>query len=1346
MYPHTTPFFDLADAPSTLVELLRWRAARQPDQLAWTFLTDGDKEESRLTYLQLDRQAASIAGRLRAHKAEGQRVLILCPPGKSFISAFFGCLYAGAIAVPAYPPRLNHNLARMQSIVSDAQPSLVLTSSDLLKRLQTSFAVDEHLRQLMWLDADVLGEHESPDAHIHRAQNSDLAFLQYTSGSTGTPKGVMLSHENLLHNAGLVYQACSHTSSDRYFSWLPTFHDMGFMAGVLQPLYAGIPAILMSPAAFLQRPASWLQAISRYRATTSGAPDFAFDLCARKVKPEQLAGIDLSSWTIAFNGAEPVREETLRRFNAAFEPFGFRPQAFYPCYGLAEATLMVSGSRKLTKPCIASLDTRALAENRVVEAEGSEAQSQSFVGCGEPLPGQKVLIVHPETLLPCAPSEVGEIWVSGPSVAQGYWGRPDESERTFHARLATDSAETFLRTGDLGFISRGQLYITGRLKDLIIIRGRNLYPHDIEWSVERSHAALRQYGGAAFSVVVAGEERLCIVQEIERRRHAEAAAAIESIRRAVAEAHEAAVHTVVLIKAGSLPKTSSGKVQRHVCRQRLLAGSLEPVLAWHADAATETDAADRLLESSFETTFQTARDIERWLVAAVAAKYHVEPASIEVDQPLDRYGLDSLAAVELLHGVERRFGVSLSAHSFLDSPIIAHLSVEILSRLSSVETTLETGQLEAGADQTTASLSFNQKSLWFLHELAPESTAYNIARAVRFKNGLDVSALRAAFQSLVERHPSLRTTFALSGGEPVQRIERRTRVSFEVRDASGWNEQALGERLAAEAWLPFNLAQGPLMRVVLFKRGAHEYVMLLVVHHIVTDLWSLGVLMHELSVLYEAERSSHAASLSPQAVPYTNFVRWQAEMLRSVEGERARSYWSKQLGDGVPALELPSDRPRTPAHTSRGHSIEFKLDADTTRRLKEFGRVSGATLYMVLLAAFQTLLYRYTGQEDFAIGTPVSGRSRAQLAELVGYVVNMIAIRARLSGSLTFKELLATVRQTALEAFEHQDYPFSLLVEQLQAKRDESSSPIFQVMFALQNVYVAGEENVTAFALGDAGVQLRLGSLEMESIGIERTAVQFDLSLIMVEAAGELRASLEYNAELFESDTIRRIAQHFQVLIGSILSKPERRITDFHLLTAEEHRRAVYDWNATATAYPAHLCIHQLFEAQVSRTPQAVALYFDGQQLTYAELNARANQLARHLQTLGVGVESCVALLMHRSIELVVALLAILKAGAAYLPLDPELPEQRIAFMLSDAAAQLLITQAQFATSVAAYHLPVVVADAERSGWTQLRHRECRVASQRRECLLCHLHLRLDWTAQGRGDSASLSNQLTEGA
>ncbi|HYG08344.1 MAG TPA: condensation domain-containing protein, partial [Pyrinomonadaceae bacterium] len=1196
----------MADAPSTLAELLRWRAARQPHQLAWTFLTDGDREESSLTYLQLDRQAASIARRLREQKAEDERVLILCPPGKSFISAFFGCLYAGAIAVPAYPPRLNHNLARMQSIVYDAQPSIALTSGELLKRLQTSFAVDEHLRKLVWLDADAPGGEESPGSYCHRAQSSDLAFLQYTSGSTGAPKGVMLSHENLLHNAGLVYQACLHTSSDRYFSWLPAFHDMGFMAGVLQPLYAGIPAVLMSPASFLQRPVSWLQAISRYRATTSGAPNFAFDLCARKIKPEQLEGIDLSSWTIAFNGAEPVREETLRRFNAAFEPFGFRPQAFYPCYGLAEATLMVSGSRKLTKTHVASLDSRALEEDRVVEAESSEEQSQSFVGCGEPLPGQKVLIVHPETLMPCSPSEVGEIWVSGASVAKGYWGRPDESERTFNARLATDGSESFLRTGDLGFLSRGQLYITGRLKDLIILRGRNLYPHDIEWSVERSHPALRQYGGAAFSVVVEGEERLCIVQEIERRRHAEAATAIESIRRAVAESHEAAVHTVVLIKAGSLPKTSSGKVQRHVCRQRLQAGSLETVLAWHADAATETDAADRLLEASFEATFQTARDIERWLVSEVASKYQVDPASIEVDQPLDRYGLDSLAAVELLHSVERRFGVSLSAHSFLDSPIISRLSVEILSRLPGVETALETEPLEEDAEQTTASLSFNQKSLWFLRELEPESPAYNIARAVRFRNGLDVSALRAAFQSLVERHPSLRTTFVMGDGEPLQRIGRRTRAAFEVLDASGWSKQAFGERLSAEARMPFNLEQGPLLRVMLFERGAHEYVMLLVVHHIITDLWSLGVLMRELSAFYEAERSSHAATLSRRAVPYTNFVRWQTEMLRSAEGERWRSYWLQQLGDGVPALELPSDRPRMPAQTSRGQSVQFTLDTDTTRRLRDLGRASGATLYMVLMAAFQTLLYRYTGQEDFAIGSPVSGRSRAKLAGLVGYLVNMIAIRARLSGSQTYRELLATVRQTALEAFEHQDYPFSLLVEQLQAKRNQSRSPIFQVMFALQNVYLEGEDNVTAFALGDAGVQLRLGSLEMESIGIEQTPGQFDLSLIMVEAAGELRASLEYNAELFESDTIRRMAQHFQVLLESILSNPERLIADFNLLTAEEQRRQVYDWNDTATDYPAHLCIHQLFESQASRTPHAVALCFDNQQLTYAELNARA--------------------------------------------------------------------------------------------------------------------------------------------
>jgi acyl-CoA synthetase (AMP-forming)/AMP-acid ligase II len=455
-----------------------------------------------LTYRELQRRARAIAAALRFAGAKGERALLLFPPGLDFIEGFFGCLYAGVVAVPAYPPhfgKLDRSLPRLQAIIADAQATLVLTTSPILERAKLILTQAPDLKALCWLATDQVVSDVDEHWRAEHATCGDLAFLQYTSGSTGHPRGVMLTHANLLHNASLIFHVFEHTETDSYVSWLPMFHDMGFMVGVLQPLYAGIRAVVMSSAAFLQRPARWLEAISRYRATTSGGPNFAYDLCARKITADDAAALDLSSWTVAFNGAEPVRAETLARFAARFDQCGFRRAALYPCYGLAEATLVVTGGRKKSLPVI------------------KQVEAKTMVGCGGALAGERVIIVDPASLTELKDGQVGEIWVYGPSVARGYWNRPEETRQTFNAYLSDTGEGPFLRTEDLGFIEAGELYITGRIKDLIIIRGLNHYPQDIEWTVESCNTALRPGCSAAFTIEADGEERLVIVQEVDTR-------------------------------------------------------------------------------------------------------------------------------------------------------------------------------------------------------------------------------------------------------------------------------------------------------------------------------------------------------------------------------------------------------------------------------------------------------------------------------------------------------------------------------------------------------------------------------------------------------------------------------------------------------------------------------------------------------------------------------------------------------------------------------------------------------------------------------------------------------------
>lgn len=500
---------------STFIELLRNRAINQPDQIAYRFFQDGELETGSFTYAQLDQRARTIATKLQSLEATGTRALLLYPPGLEFIAAFFGCLYAGVVAVPAYPPRRNQSLARLQAILSNAEATIALTTTTLLDDITRRFQEFSEFTQLRWLATDPLSDIEADVWQPLAIDGDQLAFLQYTSGSTGTPKGVMVSHANLMHNSALIQRCFADTPSSCGVSWLPPYHDMGLIGGILQPLYVGAPMLLMPPLAFLQKPFRWLDLISRYKGTSSGGPNFAYDLCVRKLTPEHRERLDLSSWQLAFTGAEPVRSETLEQFAAVFADCGFREAALHPCYGMAETTLMVSGGVKTMPPIYHRVVGTALEQNRVVAAKTLE-DSRTIVGCGQAGLDYQVLIVNPDTCLPCAEHEVGEIWVAGPSVAQGYWNRAEETQTTFQAHLANTGAGPFLRTGDLGFLLNGELFITGRIKDLMIIRGQNHYPQDIELTVENSHPALRSGCGAAFTVEVKREERLVIVQEVER--------------------------------------------------------------------------------------------------------------------------------------------------------------------------------------------------------------------------------------------------------------------------------------------------------------------------------------------------------------------------------------------------------------------------------------------------------------------------------------------------------------------------------------------------------------------------------------------------------------------------------------------------------------------------------------------------------------------------------------------------------------------------------------------------------------------------------------------------------------
>jgi acyl-CoA synthetase (AMP-forming)/AMP-acid ligase II len=573
---------------TNLVEVLRRRAEERPQSLACAFLNDGGRESERLSYADLDHEARRIAAWLQVSWAPGDRALLLFPAGLDFLKAFFGCLYAGVIAIPAPPPeasRLKRTLPRLRSIAADAGVSIVISNPTIRALVDDSRDNIPGLETMEYLDIGEIPIRYADSWQAPALEADDLAYLQYTSGSTTSPKGVMISHRNVVHHCSYLQRVCEYTPDSVSVTWLPYFHDYGLIEGLLEPIYNGTPGYAISPFAFLKRPFNWLQAISLQRATHTQAPNFAYEQCVRRVKPEQLAQLDLGCMRSMGNGAEPINPRVLDAFYRAFAPCGFRWEAFCPAYGLAETTLMVSCCSPSLTPRVGRFRADELALNRVVETTDDGLATREVVSCGRVVAEFDVAIVNPDTSVRCEPDQVGEIWVSDPSVAQGYWRRDAETEATFRAYLADTGEGPFLRTGDLGFLRDDELFVTSRIKDLIIVAGANHYPQDIEWTVEKCHADVRPNCVAAFSLPVEGDERLVVAAEFERgsiERPEDTAVILDAIKKAIAEEHEVPVHALLLLARGSLPKTASGKIQRHGCWRLLDGGGSEVLASWIA--------------------------------------------------------------------------------------------------------------------------------------------------------------------------------------------------------------------------------------------------------------------------------------------------------------------------------------------------------------------------------------------------------------------------------------------------------------------------------------------------------------------------------------------------------------------------------------------------------------------------------------------------------------------------------------------------------------------------------------------------------------------------------------------
>lgn len=663
---------------NTLCRMLEERARQDGARRAFTFLDGAGGEES-IDYAELDRRARAVAATLQEIADPGARILLLYPPGFDYIAALFGCLYARLVPVPVYPPDLaqaKRSLPRLEAIARDAEADLCATVGPILSLAGSLAGAAPQLTALHWVATDGLPPGTEDRFTAAPAAPGDLAWLQYTSGSTGTPKGVMLRHDNILHNSQHIARAFGHGRDSVGVIWLPPYHDMGLIGGIIQPIYVGFPTVLLSPLTFLKRPAAWLEAITRFRATTSGGPNFAYDLCVRRVAGAERAALDLGSWDLAFNGAEPVRSDTLRRFSEAFAPAGFHANAFYPCYGLAEGSLIVSGGTKGRAPVELRVERAGLAAGRVVD-DPSPA-GKSLVGCGGGLSDQTLVIAEPHGAGRLGPGQVGEIALAGPSVAAGYWRRDEETAQVFGARIDGEPAP-LLRTGDLGFLREGELFIAGRLRDLIIVRGQNHYPQDLERTVEECHPAMRRGCGAAFAVDGDEGEELVIVQEVAAF-DGDPEELLGRVRQAVSEAHGLEARAVALARAGTLPKTPSGKIQRYACRDAWQSGALDLVGRWsQAPRAANGEVASRAIVPGLPGAAAGTVEAEvlAWLRAQLAEEFGLPAAEIDVERPISFFGLDSRRAADLLFAAESEWDIRLAVTVLLEKRSIRSIAEEI---------------------------------------------------------------------------------------------------------------------------------------------------------------------------------------------------------------------------------------------------------------------------------------------------------------------------------------------------------------------------------------------------------------------------------------------------------------------------------------------------------------------------------------------------------------------------------------------------------------------------------------------------------------------------------------------
>ena len=1208
----------MSNEPASWAHLLWQRAERSPDRIGYTYLSE---PAGSLTYGALHERAAMLAARLLELASPGDRAVLLIPPGLDYLTGFFGCLYAGVVAVPAYPPLDDRQVPRLLSLIASSRPRLVLTQDAFAEMIRDSL---QAYGSLDVLAVDVPDGPE-PVRHPPRVGPEDIAFLQYTSGSVGDPKGVIVTHANLFDNSAAIRMLFGHSEDSVGVIWLPPYHDMGLIGGILQPLYAGFPVALMSPLEILADPARWLHAVSEQRATTSGGPNFAFDLCVHKTTEPQREGLDLSSWSVAFCGAEPVRAASLARFAKEFEPYGFSPGALYPCYGLAESTLITSGGTKGAGIC-----THA-----------------GMVSCGRVIPGHRLTVRTADGTAEVAEGEVGEVYLSGPSVSPGYWEHPAADAEAF---IRGPAGEHIMRTGDLGFLHDGELYVTGRCKDLVIVRGRNLAAADVEVVVSACHPLVRTGCVAAFGVAGESGEELAVL--IELRGGADDAQRGEvrgAVQTALAASFGVTAGRILLAPRGTVLKTPSGKVRRAECRAQYLAGALPLLDDWPAPGEP----------AQGEPAGGTAEQRHAVALAELAATVLGLPAgSIGTDIGLTSLGLDSLRAVELRHAAAGKLGLELPLPVLLGGASPAGLARAAVPVSSALTGSALTGEPAAQV------VTDGERALWATSRLSGDPAHYVLTIALNFDEAADPATVERLLGLLAGRHPALRTSFPDVAGTPVR---RPSEAALTLRLVELADEAAVDPwitRFAAEGVDP---ATAVPWKVALLRPAGGPDVLVLCVHHMACDLWSLDVLAREFEEGYRLLRRGQRPQWAPAGDPGRLAAR-QAAVLSGPAGRRLERFWGDELGERPPAGGLPQARRKRhgSAPAARHYAV---LPGPLAARLRDVAREAGVTPYTVLFGGFAWLLYRYTGERRFILGAPAPGRLDPESVGAVGYFVNPLPVLCEIDPARDFRSHLAAFRDRIATAMAHQELPYQQILNVCGWRRGE---PAIRVLMLEQQTPSGVVRTPPVPGLPRAHPPASVLAVRR----VEQRNAPFELTIeVSAEGAG-LVCSLTYDAEALPDEAVQAAAAHWVHLLEQIADRPDSRPDTVDLLRPRERRLVLEEWNAREVATAGPSTMHGAVLAVATGDPAAIAARDEEGELSYGELDRRSARLAAALVAYGAGPDRPVALAMPRSTGLLVAMLAALRAGAPYVPLDPAQPDARLAVIVADARPAVVVTRA----------------------------------------------------------------------